>query len=69
MHSKVASPGPHRFLLRFYFGDNITPVLVSGVPLLVQKLKTTHKDENVAIVFPDEGSWKRFGEPLSFPDM
>jgi len=51
---------------RFYFEDSIIPVLVSGVPLLVQKLKTVHKDDDIAIVFPDEGACKRFGRVCTY---
>jgi len=52
----------HALQNRFYFEDNVIPVLVSGVHLFVQKLKTAHKDEEIAIVFPDEGACKRFGK-------
>jgi len=60
--------GPTRLLIydihalqeRFYFGDHTVPILATAVPIFLQKLVTNHKDEQVAIAFPDEGAWKRF---------
>jgi len=52
---------------RFYFGDNVIPMFESAIPLIIDKLKATHKDENVAIAFPDEGAQKRFG--AQFPNF
>jgi hypothetical protein len=47
---------------RFYFGDTSVPLLVSAVPLFINKLETVHADEEVSIAFPDEGACKRFGK-------
>lgn len=60
--------GPARVLIydihalgeRFYFGDNVIPMFESAIPLILEKLQDKHKDENVAIAFPDEGAFKRF---------
>ncbi len=48
----------HALQERFYFSDQVIPRLESGVPLLRDRLKTFN---NLAIAFPDEGAWKRFG--------
>lgn len=52
----------HALQERFYFGDNTIPLLVSAIPLFVEQLKTIHKDEDLAIAFPDDGAHKRFGD-------
>lgn len=54
---------------RFYFGDNIIPMFETAIPLVIDKIKTTHKDEEVAIAFPDEGAVKRFGGQFSDFDV
>lgn len=51
----------HALQNRFYFSDNVVPLLVSAVPLFQNALQVYHKDENVVIAFPDEGAGKRFG--------
>jgi len=64
----ITAYGPARIIIfdihalqeRFYFGDNVVPILSSAIPLFVARLKEQHKDEPIAIVFPDEGAWKRF---------
>ncbi len=48
----------HALQERFYFSDQVIPRLESGVPLLRDRL-AAHED--LAIAFPDEGAWKRFG--------
>jgi ribose-phosphate pyrophosphokinase len=49
----------------FYFSDKVLPRLESAVPLLKEKLRVL---DNVAIAFPDEGAWKRFGKTFrEFP--
>jgi ribose-phosphate pyrophosphokinase len=60
--SKLIIYDIHTLQNRFYFGDNVVPLLVSGVPLLIEKLRTTHVEEDVVIAFPDEGACKRFGK-------
>lgn len=49
----------HALQERFYFGDNVIPRLESAVKLLIQELREK-AEENIAIVFPDEGAYKRF---------
>ena len=48
----------HALQERFYFSDRVIPRLESGVPLLRDRLAA---HDNLAIAFPDEGAWKRFG--------
>jgi ribose-phosphate pyrophosphokinase len=48
----------HALQERFYFSDQVIPRLESGVPLLRDRLANL---DNLAIAFPDEGAWKRFG--------
>jgi ribose-phosphate pyrophosphokinase len=48
----------HALQERFYFSDQVIPRLESGVPLLRDRLAGL---DNLAIAFPDEGAWKRFG--------
>lgn len=48
----------HALQERFYFENTVIPRLESAIPLL--KTRIQHLD-NVAVVFPDEGAWKRFG--------
>jgi len=64
----LTSYGPARIIIydihalqeRFYFGDSVIPILDSAIPIFVEQLKKAHDKENIAIVFPDEGAWKRF---------
>lgn len=59
-----AGPGPvplyiydiHALPIRHYFGPHIAPRFKTGTKLLKKRLE----QEDVAIAFPDEGSWKRF---------
>jgi len=49
----------------FYFSDMVLPRLETAVPLLKARLQGR---EDVAIAFPDEGAWKRFGRHfIEFP--
>ncbi|ELR20702.1 Ribosephosphate pyrophosphokinase 3, mitochondrial, putative [Acanthamoeba castellanii str. Neff] len=59
--AKVLIYDIHALGERFYFGDNIIPMFETAIPLIIDKIKTAHRDENVAIAFPDEGAIKRFG--------
>jgi len=49
----------HALQERFYFSDNVIPRLETAVPLLIHRIQNT---SDVAIAFPDEGAWKRFGK-------
>ncbi len=53
----------HSLQERFYFNDNVIPHLMSGIHLLRKRIQSM---ENIAIAFPDEGAWKRFG--TKFPE-
>lgn len=59
----------HALCERFYFGDNIIPMFETAIPLIIHQIKTTHKHEDVAIAFPDEGAVKRFGGQFSEFDV
>ncbi len=48
----------HALQERFYFSDNVVPRLETAIPLLLERIK---KIRDVAVAFPDEGAWKRFG--------
>lgn len=48
----------HALQIRFYPNDNITMKLMSAIPVLLSYLK--NKNENYVIVYPDDGSHKRF---------
>lgn len=50
----------HALHERFYFGDNVIPVLRSAVPLLKDALRAAFPDKLPTIAFPDEGAYKRF---------
>ena len=53
---------------RFYFGDSVLPLFLSGVPLLKDRLRLLDDFDNITIAFPDEGAHKRFHEMFSdFP--
>lgn len=56
----------HALQIRFYFHGNVLPTLHTAVPLLLTRLQTTSIS---AVVFPDDGSAKRFGpqfKPLHY---
>lgn len=72
----LSSTGPAKLLIydihalqeRFYFHTAVIPILETAIPLFLHKLKTVHKDEPVAIAFPDDGAMKRFKSHfLDFP--
>jgi len=54
----------HALPERFYFENGVIPNLQSGIPLFKERL-IQDPHSNVAIVFPDEGAWKRFGRKIS----
>lgn len=64
----LTSTGPAKLVIydihalqeRFYFHNNIIPILETAVPLFLEKLKESHKGEKIAIAFPDDGARKRF---------
>ena len=56
----------HALPNRFYFENGVVPNLQSGIPIFKKRLfQDAHS--NVAIAFPDEGAWKRFGR--MFPEF
>ncbi|KAK2075995.1 hypothetical protein QBZ16_001331 [Prototheca wickerhamii] len=50
----------HALQERFYFGQNVLPLLESGIPLLRERLKKLPDQDKITIAYPDEGAWKRF---------
>jgi len=52
----------HALQNRFYFSDTAVPLLVSAVPLFIEKLESVHNNDEISIAFPDEGASKRFGK-------
>jgi ribose-phosphate pyrophosphokinase len=48
----------HALQERFYFSDTVVPRLETAIPLLLERIKNM---KDIAIAFPDEGAWKRFG--------
>ena len=50
----------HALQERFYFGDSVTPLFCSGIPLLLAKLDRLQDAADVVIAYPDEGACKRF---------
>lgn len=54
----------HALQERFYFGDNLLPCFVSGIPLLKKRLQQLPDSDNISIAFPDDGAWKRFHKQL-----
>lgn len=63
----LTASGPVEFVMvdihalqeRFYFGDTIVPRLVTAIPLLKERIRGM---KDIAVAFPDEGAYKRFGE-------
>lgn len=39
----------HALQNRFYFGDNVVPVMLTAVPIFKNKLKKMHKDQSVSL--------------------
>ncbi|XP_065322432.1 uncharacterized protein LOC135929673 isoform X2 [Gordionus sp. m RMFG-2023] len=66
----LTSRGPAKIIIydihalqeRFYFSDKVIPRLETAIPLLLRAIKGI---DNLCIVFPDEGAYKRFH--LCFP--
>lgn len=56
----------HALPEQFFFGDDVVPDLVSAIPLLRRQLETFKPEDKIAIAFPDDGAYKRFGK--MFPD-
>lgn len=50
----------HALQERFYFNDCVLPLFESGIPLLLDRLRTLPDHSNITIAYPDEGAWKRF---------
>ena len=50
----------HALQERFYFGDSVTPLFASGIPLLLERLASLEDAADVVIAYPDEGACKRF---------
>jgi ribose-phosphate pyrophosphokinase len=54
----------HALQERFYFGDGVSPLFESGIPLLLEQLAELKRGdagkEEIAIAYPDEGACKRF---------
>ena len=40
---------------RFYFHQNVLPLLMSAIPILRSVLKNEFTNDKIAIAFPDEG--------------
>ncbi|KAJ8438530.1 hypothetical protein Cgig2_024619 [Carnegiea gigantea] len=59
----------HALQERFYFGDNILPCFVSGIPLLKKRLQQLPDSNNISIAFPDDGAWKRFHKQMQHYPM
>jgi ribose-phosphate pyrophosphokinase len=59
--AKVVIFDIHALQIRFYFDDQILPVLLSAMPPFIALLKERYKEQSIAIAFPDEGAKKRFG--------
>ncbi|XP_078149188.1 ribose-phosphate pyrophosphokinase 4-like [Carex rostrata] len=58
----------HALQENFYFGGNVLPLLETGVPLLLDRLRQLPDANNITIAFPDDGAWKRFhNQLLLFP--
>jgi len=60
--SKLVLFDIHTLQNRFYFSDNVIPVMLSAIPLFIEQLKLNHANEKISIAFPDEGALKRFGK-------
>jgi len=56
----------HALQERFYFGNNVIPVLQKACPLLLDHLATNYSEaDNITIAFPDDGACKRFGKEFN----
>ncbi|MDJ0783614.1 MAG: phosphoribosyltransferase family protein [Desulfosarcinaceae bacterium] len=56
----------HALQERFYFDNTVIPRLETAIPLLKRRIADM---PNVAVVFPDQGAWKRFGSLFSHYPM
>jgi len=66
--SKLLIYDIHALQERFYFSDNVIPLLVSAVPEFLHALEVNHIAEKIVIAFPDDGAAKRFGSKfVKFP--
>eukprot|EP00286_Rhodomonas_abbreviata_P029191 CAMPEP_0181297700 /NCGR_PEP_ID=MMETSP1101-20121128/5385_1 /TAXON_ID=46948 /ORGANISM="Rhodomonas abbreviata, Strain Caron Lab Isolate" /LENGTH=335 /DNA_ID=CAMNT_0023402665 /DNA_START=34 /DNA_END=1037 /DNA_ORIENTATION=- len=50
----------HALQERFYFGDNVVPVLESAIPLLKNRLKMSGGPSAWTVAFPDLGAYLRY---------
>lgn len=51
----------HTLQQRFYFGDQIIPCLMTAMNVALSEFDKLPYSDNITIVFPDDGSKKRFG--------
>nr|CAB3265195.1 ribose-phosphate pyrophosphokinase 4 [Phallusia mammillata] len=70
----LSAMGPTRLMIfdihalqeRFYFSDNIIPLLCTTIPSFLKELKSFQPTtQSIAIAFPDEGAHKRFHSHFS----
>lgn len=69
----LTSRGPAKLIIydihtlqnRFYFGESVIPLLVTAIPLVIERIKAEYKEDTISIAFPDEGAQKRFGKVFS----
>jgi len=60
----------HALQERFYFSDNVVPVLISAIPLLKKRLREEPDADRISIAYPDEGAYKRFhGQFDEYPQI
>lgn len=64
--AKIVIYDIHALQERFYFDDSVLPVIVSAIPLFIERLRR-YQQENpdlpeTVIAFPDEGAHKRFNK-------
>jgi len=68
--------GPARLIIfdihdlqeRFYFDQNIIPILFKSSPIILSELRSNFSELPVSIVFPDEGAYKRYSKDFEeFP--
>lgn len=71
LFNSLPRPGPaikliiydlHTLQNRFYIKGNCLLKMVTAVPLFLDKLVVQHRNEKIAIAFPDDGAFKRFGK-------
>ncbi|MEK7583975.1 MAG: ribose-phosphate pyrophosphokinase-like domain-containing protein, partial [Patescibacteria group bacterium] len=60
----------HALQERFYFSDNVIPVLISSIPLLKERLLAEPEPDKISIAYPDDGAFKRFhGQFAEYPQI